>query len=222
MNTSTWHSTLAEEKQHPYFNKMIDHINHQRQREITVYPPKSLHFQALKLTPLAKVRVVILGQDPYHGPGQAHGLCFSVPDGIRPPPSLKNIFQALNHDLGLTPPNHGNLTQWAQQGILLLNTVLSVEAGQAHTHANIGWERFTDRIIQVISATQPHVVFLLWGSHAQRKAQCIDAKHTQLTAPHPSPLSAHRGFLTCKHFSQTNTQLIQHAQDEIHWQLDSM
>ena len=219
MTTHTWQSLLAEEKQKAYFQKILHHINLRRQAGITVYPEKHAHFYALQQTPFAKTKVVILGQDPYHGPGQAHGLSFSVPEGIALPPSLKNIFKALADDLNCSPPAHGDLTDWARQGVLLLNTVLSVEAHQAHSHANIGWEQFTDTIIQLLSAHHTHLVFLLWGAHARRKTEHIDPKHTVLTAAHPSPLSAHRGFLTCQHFSKANAALAAHQQSIIDWQI---
>lgn len=217
----TWAQALAAEKQAPYFKALLNQINQERAQGMTIYPPASHHFEALNQTPLATIRAVILGQDPYHGPHQAHGLAFSVSNDIPIPPSLKNIFLALKHDLGISPPSQGNLTPWAQQGVLLLNTVLSVRAGQAHSHAKIGWTDFTDRIIQIISDTQPHVVFLLWGAQAQRKKEHINERHTCLTAPHPSPLSAHRGFLTCRHFSKTNQALIAHNQSPINWTLSS-
>ncbi len=176
-------------------------------------------FNALNCTPLNQVKVVILGQDPYHGPGQAHGLSFSVPDGIKPPPSLVNIFKELKSDLNVHNTS-GNLSSWAKQGVLLLNSVLSVEQAQAASHQGRGWEQFTDRIIEVINAESDHVVFMLWGAYAQKKGRQIDAaKHLVLKAPHPSPLSAHRGFLGCQHFSKCNQYLQTQGRAGIDWQL---
>jgi len=184
----------------------------------TIYPPGKLIFNALNSTPFNKVRVVILGQDPYHGPGQAHGLCFSVPKGVRPPPSLQNIFKELSADLGLPKPEHGCLQGWAEQGVLLLNAVLTVAYKQAGAHANKGWEQFTDCVIRVLSERREGLVFLLWGSYAQKKGQIIDEnKHLVLKAVHPSPLSAHRGFLGCRHFSKTNNYLKAQHLGEIDW-----
>ncbi|MFN3587540.1 MAG: uracil-DNA glycosylase, partial [Moraxellaceae bacterium] len=178
-------------------------------------------FAALDHTPLSQVRVVILGQDPYHGPGQAHGLCFSVRRGVAPPPSLLNIFKEIHADLGIRPPAHGELTHWAQQGVLLLNSVLSVQAGQAGSHQGRGWEAFTDAVIRVLDAERSGLVFLLWGSHAQRKGRFIDTrKHFVLKAAHPSPLAANRGgWFGCRHFSQTNQYLVAHGHAPIDWSL---
>ena len=176
-------------------------------------------FNAFKLTELDSVKVVILGQDPYHGPDQAHGLCFSVLPGVRTPPSLVNIYKEMQRDLpGFVTPNHGFLESWAQQGVLLLNTVLTVQAGMAHSHAHLGWETFTDRVIERINSHCQGVVFLLWGAHAQKKGRFIDrARHHVLTAPHPSPLSAHRGFIGCGHFSEANRLLVQQGMSPIDW-----
>lgn len=186
----------------------------------TVFPKGGEWFRALDLTPLNKVRVVILGQDPYHGPGQAHGLCFSVRPGVRPPPSLLNIFKELESDLGIPRPNHGFLEHWAQQGVLLLNSVLTVESGLAASHKDKGWERFTDAVIRLVAAQSQPTVFLLWGSYAQKKAAFVDpSRHLILKAAHPSPLSAHNGFLGCKHFSQTNVFLEANGQRAIDWSL---
>ena len=192
-----------------------------RKREgAVIYPPGRMMFNALNTTPLSQVKVVILGQDPYHGPGQAHGLAFSVQPGIVIPPSLKNIFKAIEHDLGITPPTHGHLMAWARQGVLLLNTVLSVEQGQAGAHQNKGWETLTDRVIEVVNRDRSAVVFMLWGRHAQQKGRAIDTdRHLVLEAAHPSPLSAHRGFLTCRHFSKANAWLTAHGQSEVDWSL---
>jgi len=184
----------------------------------TVYPSNDNIFRALELTPIEDVKVVILGQDPYHGEGQAHGLSFSVQKGVKIPPSLRNIYKELNADIGMDIPDHGFLEGWAKQGVLLLNTTLTVEAGQAASHQGQGWEDFTDRIIEQINAQDRLVVFMLWGSHAQKKIDMINGqKHMVLTAPHPSPLSAHRGFLGCKHFSKANAFLKAHGQNEINW-----
>ena len=188
-----------------------------------IYPPQNEIFNAFKLTEFEQVKVVILGQDPYHGLNQAHGLAFSVKPNVPPPPSLVNMYKELATDIaGFQIPNHGYLVQWAQQGVLLLNTVLTVEQGQAHSHANFGWETFTDRVIAALNQQREHLVFLLWGSHAQKKGQFIDReRHCVLTAPHPSPLSAHRGFFGCHHFSKTNDYLRAHQIGEINWQLDA-
>ena len=185
-----------------------------------IYPPGARIFAALDSTPFDRVKVVILGQDPYHGPGQAHGLCFSVPHGIPVPPSLANIYREIERDLGIAPPRHGCLDAWAGQGVLLLNAVLTVERGQAGSHQNKGWEYFTDACIEALDREREHLVFLLWGSYAQAKGRLIDGKrHRILKAPHPSPLSAHRGFLGCGHFSSTNQYLEETGQTPIDWQL---
>ena len=186
----------------------------------TVYPPQSQWFRALELTPLDKVRVVILGQDPYHGPGQAHGLCFSVPHGVRPPPSLLNIYKELESDLRLKRPTDGNLEHWASQGVLLLNSVLTVEMAKAASHSKMGWEQFTDAIIALVNDKPEPVVFMLWGAYAHKKAANVDAsRHLVLKAAHPSPLSAHNGFLGCKHFSQCNAFLVSNGRPPIDWNL---
>ncbi len=214
----SWSDALAQEKAKPYFKDILQTIAHSRAEGQTIYPSSADMFNAFRYTELGDIKVVILGQDPYHGPGQAHGLCFSVPEGVRQPPSLKNIFRALHHDLAITPPSHGCLTNWAKQGVFLLNTYLSVAQGQPQSHAKIGWETFTDTVIQTICAQDKPLVFLLWGSHAQKKAALVqNTKHLILKAPHPSPLSAHRGFLTCKHFSQTNAWLASHNLTPIDW-----
>jgi uracil-DNA glycosylase len=188
-----------------------------------VYPPRGTRLAALALTPLERVKVVILGQDPYHGPGQAHGLAFSVPVGVRVPPSLANIRKELADDLGITPADHGNLESWARQGVLLLNTSLTVEAGRAGSHQAAGWEPITDAIVAAVAARETPVVFMLWGNHARRKAARIpgldDGRHLVLTAPHPSPLSAHAGFLGCRHFSKANAFLAAHGRGAIDWRL---
>jgi uracil-DNA glycosylase len=215
---TTWSDILAQEKQKDYFIQLMQFVQQEREKGKTIYPPASQVFASLKLTPFDKVKVVILGQDPYHGPNQANGLAFSVNKGVSLPPSLKNIYKEIEQDLGSPCAPHGDLTQWAEQGVLLLNTVLTVEAAKAHSHKDKGWERFTDTVISGLNKAPQHIVFLLWGSHAQKKAALIDSqKHTILKAPHPSPLSAHRGFLGCRHFSQANQALISHQQQAIDW-----
>ena len=218
---NVWADILNEEKQQPYFQQIIQFVETERAAGKTIFPPEQDVFNAFTLTELDKVKVVILGQDPYHGINQAHGLCFSVLPGVKTPPSLVNIYKELASDiLGFTIPQHGFLQGWAEQGVLLLNTVLTVEQAQAHSHAKIGWEQFTDAVIQQLSDHCNGLVFLLWGSHAQKKGAVIDKqKHHVLSAPHPSPLSAHRGFLGCKHFSQTNALLKQQSKSPINWQL---
>lgn len=218
--TDSWAVALDGEKDSAHFRAVMQFLDQQRKQGINIYPPRERLFAALKATPLEQVKVVVLGQDPYHGPGQANGLCFSVNPGIPLPPSLQNIFKELHSDLGVPMPRHGDLSHWANQGVLLLNTVLSVAAGQPQSHQGQGWEPFTDRIIREVNARCPHVVFLLWGKPAQSKLGMIDAKrHTVLTAPHPSPLSAHRGFLGCRHFSRCNAALQAHRQTPIDWAL---
>ena len=185
-----------------------------------IYPPRGTRLRALELTPLDRVKVVILGQDPYHGPGQAHGLAFSVPQGVRVPPSLVNIYKELESDLGIKPRRHGFLEHWAKQGVLLLNSVLTVEMGQAASHRDRGWERFTDRVIQEVNAKDQPVVFMLWGSYAQKKAAFVDTrKHLVLKAAHPSPLSAHSGFFRCGHFSRANAFLQSKGLRPVDWAL---
>jgi uracil-DNA glycosylase len=188
-----------------------------------VFPKAGEWFRALDLTPLDKVRVVILGQDPYHGLDQAHGLCFSVKPGVRPPPSLVNIYKELQSDLGIVPARHGFLEHWANQGVLLLNSVLTVRQGAAASHQGKGWEQFTDAVIRLVNARPDPVIFMLWGSYAQKKAAFVDAsKHLVLKAPHPSPLSAHSGFFGCRHFSKANEFLESHGQQPIDWALPAM
>lgn len=214
----SWSDLLADEKQQPYFQQLMERVEHARQSTV-VYPPQRDVFNALTLTPPERVKVVILGQDPYHGPGQAHGLSFSVPEDVKIPPSLRNMFKAIAIDYPDTVlPQQGDLTHWAEQGVLLLNTVLTVEQGKAHSHAKWGWETFTDTVIRKVSDATEHVVFLLWGAHAQKKAALIDGrKHCILTAPHPSPLSAHRGFFDAHHFRKTNAYLQQHGRQPVTW-----
>ncbi len=218
MANNDWKAVLGAEKQKPYFQKILDFLKQERQKGKTIYPPQSDIFNALKLTPFENVKVVILGQDPYHGPRQAHGLSFSVLPGIKPPPSLVNIFNELKDDLGITPPDHGYLKPWAERGVLLLNASLSVEGGQPQSHANIGWQTFTDAVIVSLNHHPKPIVFLLWGSYAQKKAPLIDSfQHHILKAPHPSPLSAHRGFLGCRHFSKANALLEKDGRGAIDW-----
>nr|WP_158118875.1 uracil-DNA glycosylase [Vibrio cidicii] len=220
----TWHDVIGAEKQQAYFQQTLSFVDAERQAGKVIYPPAKDVFNAFRFTEFNQVKVVILGQDPYHGPNQAHGLCFSVLPGIKPPPSLVNMYKELAQDIeGFQIPAHGFLQSWAEQGVLLLNTVLTVEKGKAHSHATSGWEVFTDRVIEAINQHQQGVVFLLWGSHAQKKGRFIDRnKHYVLSAPHPSPLSAHRGFLGCRHFSQTNQLLSQQGKTPIHWHLPMM
>ena len=218
---TTWQDALGPQKEAEYFTRLMARIQSEREAGKEIYPPQQDVFNALKFTPLESVKVVILGQDPYHGPDQAHGLCFSVLPGVKTPPSLVNIYKELAADIdGFVIPKHGTLTSWAEQGVLLLNTVLTVEQGKAHSHAKWGWETFTDAVIDAVNRHQQGVVFLLWGSHAQKKGKHIDtSKHHVLSAPHPSPLSAHRGFLGCKHFSQTNQLLSSQNKSPINWQV---
>ncbi|MFT3674734.1 MAG: uracil-DNA glycosylase [Chitinophagaceae bacterium] len=216
----SWKNLLKDEFSKPYFEQIVLHLKTERAQQKTIYPPGALIFNAFNTTPVDQVKVVILGQDPYHGPGQAHGLCFSVQNGVPPPPSLVNIFKELKEDIGITIPRHGNLTHWAQQGVFLLNASLTVRAGEPMSHAKIGWATFTDTVIQRISQERPHLVFMLWGRFAQEKAVLIDQnKHLILKAAHPSPLSAHNGFLGCRHFSKANAYLVSQGIDPIDWQL---
>lgn len=216
----TWREALKEVRESDYFRNALKFVEAERRSGKTVYPPNEEIFNAFKYTELADVRVVILGQDPYHGPKQAHGLCFSVRDEIAFPPSLQNIFIELKNDLSLAIPKSGSLEKWAAQGVLLLNTSLTVEAGKPASHAAIGWEKFTDEVIAILNRERSGVVFLLWGAHAQRKGSIVDRdRHIVLTAPHPSPLSASRGFFGCRHFSKTNEILRQQGSPEIQWNL---
>ncbi|HMR91459.1 MAG TPA: uracil-DNA glycosylase [Chitinophagaceae bacterium] len=216
----SWKAALQEEFSKPYFHNLVLHLKTEKAQGKTIYPPGSLIFNAFNTTPLEKVKVVILGQDPYHGAGQAHGLCFSVQQGVPPPPSLINIFKELHDDLGMTIPNHGNLTRWAEQGVFLLNASLTVRAAEPMSHAKIGWAAFTDTVIKTISDKKQQVVFLLWGKFAQEKRVLIDeSKHLILRSVHPSPLSAHGGFFGCRHFSKTNQYLVSNGMDPIDWQL---
>ena len=217
----TWHDTIGEEKQQAYFTQLLQRIEQDRAQGITVYPPKADIFNAFRFTEFAQVRVVIIGQDPYHGINQAHGLAFSVQPELEIPPSLKNIYKELAQDIeGFQIPSHGYLKKWADQGVLLLNNVLTVRAGVAHSHAGWGWETFTDKVIQVLNEQREGLVFLLWGSHAQKKAAFVDRKkHFVLSSAHPSPLSAYRGFFGCQHFSKTNAYLVSQGHAPIDWQV---
>lgn len=218
---SLWYTKLEEELQKPYFKALEQFVKEERAR-FTVYPKESEVFNALKLTPFENVRVVILGQDPYHGLNQAHGLSFSVNDGIKPPPSLVNIYKELHSDVGFSIPNHGNLTEWARQGVLLLNATLTVRAGEPASHQKKGWEQFTDAIIMLISDEKDHCVFLLWGAYARSKTVLIDtSKHLVLEAAHPSPL-ARGAFFGSRPFSQANAWLKKHGLEPIDWQLKSI
>lgn len=204
---------------HPLTEKPLAFVRSEIQNGKIIYPAQDHIFHALDLTPIEKTKIVILGQDPYHGEGQAHGLAFSVPKGIKIPPSLKNIYKELQEDIGMSPPDHGNLEGWARQGVLLLNTTLTVEARKAASHQGRGWEAFTDYVIAQVNALPRGVVFMLWGSHAQKKNHMIDTEnHLVLEAPHPSPLSAYKGFLGCRHFSKANDFLVQHGRESINWQ----
>jgi uracil-DNA glycosylase len=217
--TTDWNPLLREEFGEPYWESLQRFVAEERANG-PVYPPHADVFAALHLTSYASTRVMILGQDPYHGPGQAHGLAFSVRDGVRVPPSLANIHRELADDLGLPTPSHGNLEAWARQGVLLLNTTLTVRGGQAASHQGRGWETFTDQVIRVVDAKPEHVVFILWGGHARKKRTLIDhTRHTILESPHPSPLSAHHGFLESRPFSRANEALEAHGQAPIDWSL---
>ena len=214
----SWKSRLAGEFEQPYMVSLRQFLLERKRAGAVIYPPGDLIFNALNSTPFDAVKVVILGQDPYHGPGQAHGLCFSVQEGVAIPPSLVNIYKELSVDLGVKPPAKGNLQHWAEQGVLLLNAVLTVERGQAGAHQGKGWERFTDRIVGELNESRDGIVFMLWGSYAMKKGAVIDReRHLVLTAPHPSPLSAHRGFFGCRHFSRANEWLEQHGLAPIAW-----
>ena len=216
----SWLERLQGEFAENYMTDLKRFLLAEKQQGKRIFPKGSDWFRALDLTPIEEVRVVILGQDPYHGPGQAHGLCFSVPSGVQPPPSLVNIYKELESDLGISRPRHGFLEHWARQGVLLLNSVLTVEMGRAASHRERGWERFTDRIIAEVNAKSDPVVFMLWGSYAQKKAAFVDgSKHLVLKAPHPSPLSAHSGFFGCRHFSKANAFLESRGMEPIDWAL---
>jgi len=214
----SWKNALSDIFDKPYFSQIVNHLKAEKALKTTLYPSGGLIFNAFNLTPYDKVKVIILGQDPYHNPQQAMGLSFSVPDGIKPPPSLANIFKELNKDIGMAIPCSGNLTAWAKQGVLLLNAVLTVRANEPASHAKIGWTKFTDDVIQTLSLHKTGLVFILWGNFAQEKIKLIDnSKHKILKAAHPSPLSAYNGFFGCKHFSATNEYLVKNNIDPINW-----
>jgi uracil-DNA glycosylase len=217
---SSWKEILHGEFDKPYFQHIPLHLKTEKLQGKTIYPPGGFIFNAFNTTPFDKIKVVIIGPDPYHGPGQAHGLCFSVQNGVPPPPSLINIFKELKEDIGMAIPNHGNLTKWAEQGVFLLNASLTVRAGEPMSHSKIGWAQFTDTVIKTISDQKEHVVFLLWGKFAQDKKMLIDeSKHLILRAAHPSPLSAYSGFFGCKHFSKANEYLTSKGIDPVDWSL---
>jgi uracil-DNA glycosylase len=216
----SWKLVLQDEFEAPYFQALTEFLREEKKKQ-TIFPPGPQIFSAFNLTPFNRVKVVILGQDPYHGPGQAHGLCFSVPDGIPRPPSLINIFKEIKSDIGIPASNKSNLTKWAVQGVLLVNAILTVRANQPASHQNKGWEKFTDAVIRNLSEKRKNLVFLLWGNYAQAKESLIDSnRHYILKAAHPSPLSASRGFFGCRHFSRTNEILAEQGLNEIDWSLD--
>jgi len=217
-----WKKVLESEFSKPYFLQIVHFLKTEKNIGKTIYPPGSQIFNAFDTSPFETTKLVLLGQDPYHGPGQAHGLSFSVADGIRPPPSLQNIFKELNTDTGMTIPGTGNLTSWARQGMLLLNAYLTVEAGMPMSHSQIGWGIFTDMVIQKLSEQKQHLVFLLWGKFAQEKQSLIDeTRHLVLKAAHPSPFSADKGFFGCRHFSKANNYLMKNGTDPVDWKLSS-
>ena len=215
-----WKEVLQPQFEAPYFAALKDFLISE-EKKYTVYPPGSKMFEAFNRTPFDKVKVVIIGQDPYHNPGQAHGLCFSVPRGVDIPPSLRNIYKEINSDLGIAIPKHGNLEKWADNGVLLLNATLSVRAHQAGSHQRRGWETFTDAAIKAVAGKKENVVFMLWGNYAKNKAALIDtSKHLVLTSVHPSPLSASRGFFGCRHFSKANNYLVSKGIEPVNWEVD--
>lgn len=217
---SSWLTLLEDQFEQPYFKKIKEFLLNEK-KSATVYPPSARIFAALDFCPISETKVIIIGQDPYHNPGQAHGLSFSVPFGVMPPPSLVNIFKELKNDLGVSIPSHGNLESWAKQGVLLLNASLTVRAHQAASHSEIGWQKFTDTIIERLSKEKENLVFLLWGSHAIKKKSLVapNRGHLILEAPHPSPLSSYRGFFGCKHFSKTNAFLASKGLSTIDWKI---
>lgn len=217
---SSWKEALKDEFQKSYFEQIVMFLKHEKALGKTIYPQGNQIFHAFDKTPFDKVRVVILGQDPYHGPGQAHGLCFSVQKGIKPPPSLVNIYKEMNADLGIPIAQTGDLTPWTENGVLLLNAILTVRNGEPASHSKIGWETFTDAVIRTISNKKEGVVFMLWGKFAQDKQVLIDGtQHHILKAAHPSPFSADKGFFGCKHFSKANELLIRQGKEPVNWQL---
>lgn len=216
----SWHKALAAQFTQPYFRQIVNFLKAEKAAKRLIFPPGSLIFNAFNTTPFNEVKVVILGQDPYHNHGQAMGLSFSVPRGVAKPPSLINIFKELNTDLNIQAPDHGDLTKWAKQGVLLINAALTVEAHKPMSHSKIGWHEFTNNVIRTLSDERDGLVFMLWGGFAKSKRDLIDgSKHLILTAAHPSPLSAHNGFFGCKHFSQTNKWLEQKGETPIDWSL---
>lgn len=216
----SWKTALKAEFEKPYFAELKRFLQAEKAAGKTIYPPGSLIFNAFNSTPFDQVRIVILGQDPYHGPGQAHGLCFSVQHGVKPPPSLVNIYKELQSDVGITLPTHGCLQSWTTQGVFLLNAILTVEANKPASHQKRGWEEFTNATIQQLSLQREGLIFMLWGNFAQQKAALIDErKHTILKAPHPSPFSAHTGFLGCGHFSKANAILTARGEAPVNWQV---
>lgn len=217
---SSWLTLLEDQFEQPYFKQIKEFLLNEK-KSATVYPPSARIFAALDFCPISETKVIIIGQDPYHNPGQAHGLSFSVPFGVMPPPSLVNIFKELKDDLGVSIPSHGNLESWAKQGVLLLNASLTVRAHQAASHSEIGWQKFTDTIIERLSKEKENLVFLLWGSHAIKKKSLVapNRGHLILEAPHPSPLSSYRGFFGCKHFSKTNAFLASKGLPTIDWEI---
>ncbi len=220
---SSWKKAVGDEFSKPYMRDIKFFLVDESRKGKTIFPSGREIFSAFKLTPLEQVKIVIIGQDPYHGMGQAHGLCFSVKPDIKIPPSLQNIYKEMQSDLCITQPSHGFLEHWARQGVLLLNAVLTVEMSKAGSHQKIGWQEFTDSAIAAVNERREHVVFLLWGSYAQKKEAMIDqSKHLVLKAPHPSPLSAHRGFFGCRHFSKANEYLIRNGEEPVDWQLPEL
>jgi uracil-DNA glycosylase len=216
----SWKELLKDEFKKPYFRQLTDHLKTEKLQGKKIFPPGPQIFHAFETTPIDKIKVVLLGQDPYHGPGQAHGLSFSVQQGIQPPPSLVNIFKELHEDVGVPIPGHGCLEKWARQGVLLLNASFTVRAQEPMSHSKIGWHHFTDKVISRISEERKNIVFLLWGRFAQQKSSLIDpVKHYLLKSAHPSPLSANTGFFGCRHFSKTNHYLVKHGIDPIDWAL---
>jgi uracil-DNA glycosylase len=215
----SWKEVLKDEFEKTYFNEIVQYLKAEKSLGRVIYPPGAKIFHAFEATPFHHVKVVLLGQDPYHGQGQAHGLAFSVPSGVKPPPSLVNIFKELQNDIGMPMPNHGNLENWAQRGVFLLNAALTVRAAEPNSHAKIGWHEFTNRVIEKISEQKKNVVFLLWGKFAQEKQELVDQKkHLVLKAAHPSPYSADK-FFGCRHFSKTNEYLVQNKIDPVDWTL---
>lgn len=216
----SWLRILKDEFEKPYMDELRQFLLLEKQKGASIFPPGNQIFYALDRTPFDRVKVVILGQDPYHGPGQAHGLCFSVQPGVAPPPSLVNIYKEMETDLGLSPPSHGCLSTWADQGVLMLNSVLTVSAHQAGSHQGRGWEQFTDRIIRELEEQREHLVFILWGGYARKKGKFIRReRHLVLESPHPSPLSSYRGFFGSRPFSRSNAYLKEHGRNEVSWKL---